>query len=352
MASRSSFGLFKSIGPALLLSIVVIAFLLKNSGPTNSGTPTAGPGEYLFCFWNVENLFDDHDDQRNTVDEEYDNWMANRPEDLQLKLDHLSSALLSMNAGRGPDILAVCEVESIRAAELLRNALNKKLPHGAAPYGEVQMKEVAAGRHIAPAVITRLPVDTGSTRSLGKGLRILETVVTVNNHKLFIVTSHWTSQLSDKSGDRRDRYADVIFEAYRQHHRSDATIDFLVCGDFNTDPRNESVTKNLRALGSRDKVAASKEPVFFNLFADKDPTRYGTLTYNKNPLIYDHICVSPGLLDDQRWSCDADSVVTYTDGLMRRGATYRQPWRFGNQRDSGGRGYSDHFPVAVKLKAR
>jgi endonuclease/exonuclease/phosphatase family metal-dependent hydrolase len=353
-ARRSSFSPGRMLGSVFLLVAVsaVLYFRLKDQLTSGDPAPPMQPGEYLFCFWNVENLFDDRDDNRNSVDEEYDNWLARNPKDLQLKLDHLSDALLRMNNGQGPDMLAICEVESVRAAELLRDALNKKLPQGAVPYGDVRMKEVGVGRHIAPAVISRLATDASATKLHGKGQRILETRITVGERSLTIIASHWTSQLSDKTGDSRDRYADLVYEEFRKSFRADPNVDFLICGDFNTDPANESVTQNLHAIASRGSVAGSKEPFLLNVFAGKDSQQFGTHTYNKKPLIYDHICISPGLLDEQGWSCDPDSARTFTDGLMRPSATYRQPWRFGNEKDSGGRGYSDHFPVTVKLRVR
>jgi hypothetical protein len=89
-----------------------------------------------------------------------------------------------------------------------------------------------------------------------------------------------------------------------------------------------------------------------DLFAGKDPNKFGTHYYNGRPLVYDHICVSPGLLDPDGWSCDPDSAKTITDGLIRPGATRRQPWRFGSPKENlrdADRGYSDHFPVVVTL---
>src|SRR5262249_23132286 len=72
----------------------------------------AAEREYLFCFWNVENLFDDHHDKRPKADEPYDTWFSSDKEALEQKLDNLCKALLKMNDGRGPDILAIVEVES------------------------------------------------------------------------------------------------------------------------------------------------------------------------------------------------------------------------------------------------
>jgi hypothetical protein len=101
-------------------------------------------------FWNVENLFDDQDDRRNSVDNPYDDWFAQDAEARNLKYAHLAQIILKANDGKGPDLLACCEVESVRAAELLRDTLNTKLPPGAVQYEHVVMKELAAnaGRYM------------------------------------------------------------------------------------------------------------------------------------------------------------------------------------------------------------
>ena len=312
-------------------------------------TPTAGgPGEYLFCVWNVENLFDDKLDGRHKPDDEYDTWFAEVPADRELKYEHLSEALLRLNGGNGPDILAIVEVESERAAELLRDELNKGLPAGTAPYA-VHMKEVAAGRHIAPAVLTRLKV----TKTKGFGTtRLLHVNIEVNGHELTVLATHWTSHRTDEgAGGKRDRYADKCYGAANEVFHANPRADILLCGDFNDTPDAKEVVENLHAGADRGQVANSQDRLrFLDLLAGKDPHQFGTHFYSNKPLIYDHICVSPGLLDNVGWSCDPDSVQTVTDGLIRPGSSKRVPWRFGSRKDAGHHGYSDHFPVTVKLK--
>src|ERR1700722_14379956 len=39
-----------------------------------------GSKSVVFCVWNMENLFDDKDDHRLHVDEEFDRWFAHDPE--------------------------------------------------------------------------------------------------------------------------------------------------------------------------------------------------------------------------------------------------------------------------------
>ena len=313
----------------------------------------SNPDSYLFCFWNVENLFDDRVDpqEHNKADREYDAWFAHDSEARNLKLEHLSEALVKLNEGRGPDILAVAEVESRRAAELLCDALNRRLGDPSLEYKHVLMKDLAAGRHIAPAILTRLPVEADRTRLRGRRQRILEGHVQVKGHDLVVLATHWTARVTDAHGEQRAKYGDQIHGLFRAMYRSNPRVDLLVCGDFNDPPDAPSVTRHLHATGDLDAVLHARgEPLLFDLFAGKDPAAgFGTLYYAGRWYIFDQIAVSPGLLDQEGWSCDVQSVRT-VNTLIRPGDRQHRPWRFGNERDRAPRGYSDHFPVTVRLR--
>jgi endonuclease/exonuclease/phosphatase family metal-dependent hydrolase len=309
------------------------------------------PERYLFCFWNVENLFDDRLDRReNRADKEFDTWFATDPEALRLKLDHLSEALIRLNGGKGPDILAVVEVESRRAAELLQDALNRRLPDPSLHYTHLLMKELSAGRHIAPAILTRLPVVGDRTRLHGSRLRILEGHIEVNDHDLVIIASHWTSRTSDENGAHRDKYGDQIHGVFRAMYRTNPKVDLLVSGDFNDPPDAPSVTEHLRASGDLQAVLQPRfDPLLLDLFADKEPSSgFGTHFYAGRWEIFDQIAVSSGLLDSEGWSCAPASART-VNTLVRPGDRKHRPWRFGSERDKHPRGYSDHFPMTVEL---
>lgn len=341
----------------ILLLVAGLVYVLSRgrSGPEPSRpaeTTAAGEQTVLFCVWNLENLFDDRDDARRPVDEEYDNWFARNPADRQQKYDKLAEWLVRQNGGRGPDILVGIEVESYRAADLLRQALNARLAEGVLRYEHVAMQELDAGRHIAPCVISRWPLDAG--RLLGNRLRILEVRVTANGHELVVIASHWTSQKTDDGstpGSGRARYAAVIAEAYARHLRANPKADVVVCGDFNDTPEADVIVQTLGMVADPRLVTPEAwPPRLLGLLSDKSPEQYGTHYYNR-PLIYDHIAVSPGLLDDEGWSYVADSVRVPTDGLIRFGSRARRPWRFGSPGDDAlGRGYSDHFPVLARFR--
>jgi endonuclease/exonuclease/phosphatase family metal-dependent hydrolase len=336
--------------------LVVFVALLAALLPTGCGiapVPSSAPPAdgYLFCFWNTENLFNDRDDHRSSrADQAYDRWFAHDPAALRLKLDHLSDALVSLNDGRGPDLLAIVEVEDVRAAELLQEALNRRLEDLALHYTNLLMKDLSAGRHIAPAILTRLPVRHDRTRLHGSRLRILEGHVDVNGRDLVVLASHWTSRVSDESGDRRDKYADQLYGVFRGMYHSNPAVDLLICGDFNDPPDDDSVTRHLHATGDREAVLDPRgEPMLFNLMAGKDPSDFGTHYHARKWYIFDQIVVSPGLLDEEGWSVEPESLRV-VNTLVKPGDRQRRPWAFGNEHEKAPRGYSDHFPVTVRLR--
>src|SRR5207249_875289 len=128
----------------------------------------------------------------------------------------------------------------------------------------ILFKDPHGGRHIATAILTRLPVS--DCRLLGKRQRILEGHIEVHGHDLVVIAAHWTSRVSDKEGDGRDKYADTIYGRYRAMYRSNPSVDLLVCGDFNDPPDDDSVVKHLHAVADRATVQqAREEPLLLNL---------------------------------------------------------------------------------------
>lgn len=377
----SGFGNLPASAWMLLLAcalIFIVAFLIITRTPRDRGpvisVPTEKPpprtGEppaplpppppkdgYLLCFWNLENFFDDQfDDRHDRADAGYDRWFARDPDALRQKLDNLTAVLTAMNDGRGPDILAMAELESRRAAELLQTRLNEKLPKDAAPYRNLLFEMPKnAGRHIAPAILTRLDVDEGRTRVLGDRMRLLEGHILANGHDLAVIASHWSSRVSDHDGARREKYAAQIYLDFVEMYEKNPKVALLVCGDFNDNPDDPSVRENLYAIGRDDeevaKVRASgDDPYLLNLFpiAKEDE---GTLVNRGRWFQFDQIVVSPGLLDGAGWSVVPGSAEIWNKSppADARG----RPHRFGNEHDKmslSQRGYSDHFPVTVRLK--
>jgi endonuclease/exonuclease/phosphatase family metal-dependent hydrolase len=338
------FGTLRRRAVALALALCAVAAVV-GCRPPSEGAPEPAKS-YLFCFWNVENLFDDRvDGWTREPDKGFDVWFADDKAARDKKLENLCKVLLGMNGGRGPDVLAVAEVESYRAAELLQLALNARLKDRNDHYPTVLYKDPSGGRSIACAILTRLKVNGDRTRLLGKRQRILEAHVEVDGRELIVIASHWASRLKDK-GTGRAHYGDQIYGRYKAIYRANPKASVLVCGDFNDDPDEPSVVKHLHATGDLKAVkAGGAEPLLYNLFAAAFKKGEGTHYFGAKAHIFDQIAVSPGMLEGGPWLVDLGSAQIVKEMALPNG----RPKRFGGRTRREERGASDHFPVTVRL---
>jgi hypothetical protein len=217
-------------------------------------------------------------------------------------------------------------------------------------YSTIIFEDFGGGRDIGTPVITRLPTGGKRGKVLGKKMRIMETRITVNGHELVVVASHWSSRISDKTGKTRGHYADQIYGRFRAMYKSNPKVDFLVCGDFNDNPDDASVKDHLRATADMEAVKEGGDPPkLYDCLAEKYlKGGEGTHFYRKL-FMFDHICVSPGMLDDAGWGIVPGSAAVVKEMADKRG----HPLRFGGPKDKTPlkrRGASDHFPVTVKLR--
>jgi hypothetical protein len=132
--------------------------------------------------------------------------------------------------------------------------------------------------------------------------------------------------------------------------RANPKVKFLVCGDFNDDPGDESVKEHLRGTADRAAVLrAGGAPLLFNLLAEAHRKGQGTLYYRAKAHVFDQILVSPALLTGPGLRVDEPSAR-----IVRQLAFKGRPDRFGGPDDKRpwhNRGASDHFPVVVRLLA-
>jgi endonuclease/exonuclease/phosphatase family metal-dependent hydrolase len=330
--------------------------------------PEGKPGDILFCSWNVENFYDDQDDPKN--DDTMENWFARNPDKFHLKAERLAEALLLMNDGRGPDIMALYEVENDNCLNSLKTALNDRLDKAGKAdqkYEHVLFKIDNSGRRFAPGIITRLPVEAERTHKFAKhpNGRTLEGHIKVNGHDLAILAAHWTSRVDHggkaseehANAERRMSYAKDCYGRFRAILTENADADVVVCGDFNDEFSDRSMQQGLHASANIDEVKNSiDEPRPLALFASLSSTSDapGTIFHRGRWSIFDHICISRGLLDDKGWTCDPASARIFAPDTLRNHSKrngHGEPKHFGNWKTPDAeRGYSDHFPVTVRLR--
>jgi endonuclease/exonuclease/phosphatase family metal-dependent hydrolase len=343
----------------LLLALLGVALASYINPPADSGAS----GDYLFCFWNTENFFDNRvNGWKKEPDKDFDRWFAEHEGVFEQKVKNLTEVLTSLNDGKGPDILALAEVEAeSQAAELLMDALNKAIKPDTPPYKHLLKKNPHGGRDIVTAILTRLPVVEDRTQLLGKRHRILEGHIKVNGQDLAVLATHWTSRVSDERGEGRDKYADQIYGRFRAMYKADPDVSLLVCGDFNDNPDDPSVQEHLHATGELNKVRAGGDPpLLYDVFADlwarnKGGKEVGTHFYRGKAYIFDHLVVSPGMVNGKGgWQCQVDTAeIVKHRFVVPRGRNKGHPLAFGTEKEKvplAARGVSDHLPVTVRLK--
>ena len=343
-----------------LIGILALGYFFWTQVPKRQiPTPVAGDGKpatVFFCTWNVENFYDDQYDPK--IHDELEDWFGTDPAAFREKVVHLADGLLKMNGGAGPDIACLCEVESARCLTALQEALNSKLEAaglGDRKYTAVLFKGDNTGRHFAPGILTRLGVTADRTRKLGKrgNGRIIEGHLETNGHELIVIAAHWTSRVTDKEGvgSRRADYAEDCYGRVNAILHENADADVIVCGDFNDEFKDPSIQNQLHATDRPEVVRDSlDEPRLLDLMANWNGDPPGTIHGRGKWSVFDHICVTRGLLDDKGWSCDPKNASVFApDEFRHKVGRGFEPFRFGNRNQTGPRGYSDHFPVTVQL---
>ena len=352
--------------PYLCFGLVMLVVAIGCNAPLREAAPASG--DYLFCFWNTENFFDNKlNGWRNEPDKDFDRWFADNPAVFEQKVKNLTEVLAALNDGQGPDILALAEVEAdSTAAEALKDSLNKAIKPDTPPYRHLLMKNPHGGRNIVTVILTRLPVVADRTQLIGKRHRILEGHIVVDGQDLAVLATHWTSRVSDKAGEGRAKYADQIYGRFRAMHKANADVSLLICGDFNDNPDDPSVKDHLHATGDLNGVKANGDPpllfdVFANLWAENkgkaEKDKVGSHYYRGHAFLFDQIVVSPGMVNGQgSWQCLADTATIVKHRfVVPRGRTKGRPLAFGNEKEKvplAERGVSDHLPVTVRLRVK
>ncbi len=347
--------------PGSLFAVLIILLIVVGASWVATGgwsRPKLIPGApaprsvegVLFCAWNVENLFDDRDDPTNRdLDED---WFARDPEAFAKKVETLRDAVLLHNDGRGPDVLAMVEVESRRSVEALRDSLNAVLPPDYRYTGIVQ-RDDRTGRRFAPAVLTRLAVREDLTRGPPDfgNRRILEAHLESGGVPLVVLVAHWKSRLGgkDETEARRISYADELYRRYLSLRRRDPGLDVILAGDFNDGPGDPSLVEHMHAVADPGLLHADDaEPSLLDLVADPSLAGQGTYFFAGRWEFLDHILAPPELLDGKGWTVRPETIRVGSFRSLRRGAT-GSPWKFGGPKATGPRGYSDHFALSVRL---
>jgi len=308
--------------------------------------------------WNLENLFDTIDDA-NKNDEEFmpsssKEWTVDR---LNTKLYNLARVIRSMNKEKGPAILGVCEVEH----KSLLDSMIVKFLHD--KNYKIAYKESPDGRGIDNGLIYNADLFSllsvkGDTIKLDDGyptrLVLNVNLLTRDNDTLHIYVNHWPSRRGgeEESEKNRVKAAETLRQDIESNFKRNSKSKIIILGDFNDEPNNNSILKELKAVpfycDTTNYVETHRE--LYNLAYPSFAEGLGSYKYRDDWNMLDQVIISGSLIDSKNIYYVCNSFEVYKPLIMvtRSGKYEGTPFpTYGGSRYLGG--YSDHFPVVTKF---
>ena len=203
-------------------------------------------------------------------------------------------------------------------------------------YDAKQVKAVFEGFHFVDLPPEKLSRD------------IVEVEFEKDGKRLTVFMNHWPSRANPE--EHRVTAAKTLRKRLDALLKLDPAADFVVLGDLNDTPANESVKTHLRAGDAPTGLTDGKlyDTVWPLVNAGK-----GTYVFDNKWDAIDHIIVSPGMLDDKnfRWKSDSTEAVAFDFQIFTPAnpKMIPRPNRLYTGDMFHETGVSDHLPVACVL---
>jgi endonuclease/exonuclease/phosphatase family metal-dependent hydrolase len=338
---------------------------------------------YLIAFWNLENLFgpEGQPDREPWLATALRRELAGWTQALfDRKIDQLASIIVQMKDGAGPDLLGVCEAESRFVLQALADRLNALRPQRRYDIAHVDSSRDQRGIDTAfvydSALLSVKPGELFShwvMRRTGTRDITQATFVTRAGNELVALANHWPSRSSEpgqgpqhSAGFRATAGETLGYWHERIREEKGAAVAVIAMGDFNDDPFDASITDHASACRERGDILRTQSARFYNLAwrylsqvavdqRGKPRTLDGSLYFDGDGHVFDQILVSRGLLAGTghlRVLDETARLETYPAMVDFR--VGEGPVRFGLPKGNVAEnvnvdGYSDHFPVSVRI---
>jgi hypothetical protein len=323
------------------------------------------PVTYYVAWWNLENLFDEQNAPRarrtdkvlRAIKKEISGWTPRRRD---RKVAQLASVIGRMNAGAGPDLLGVCEVENRFVLDLLVGALKPMLP--TRTYSIVHADtDDARGIDVAfiyDRALLRVPAKETFFHVVMRRNATREILqVNFRTHRgrtWSVFGNHWPS----RSGGQFESagYRDIAGETLSYFHQRALEVHgpatpVLAMGDFNDEPFDTSLVVHALSTRQLQKVVAAESPRFWNLMWPAIGRPEGTFYFDNQPNLLDQFLVNKNMAAPAspiRVRADSVEIIRFP-GTFSTGR-YPRPRPFGGMgKPVDENGYSDHFPIGVQI---
>jgi predicted extracellular nuclease len=313
----------------------------------------AGEKEFTVAFYNVENLFDTVNDPLKD-DENYLPTSKYHWDNIKYKqkLSRLGEVIKQLGDPDGPEIMGICEVENQQVLkDLLSSKDLKKSGYKFIHYESSDKRGIDVALIYKPKavkIISSKPFSVNSLKDIKWHTRdVLLVSARIKSDTLIILVNHWPSRRGGQleSESKRITMAKMVKHIIDSIQKKSPQAKIMVMGDFNDDPENISIAKILNS----QKLLPLKKGEFYNSFIAVKEEGKGTIKYKGKWNLFDQIMISGGLLNTKGLH-----YIDYSKGICNPDwLYYKKNTRYGPFRTYMGikylGGYSDHFPVYIKL---
>ncbi len=337
---------------------IKIFFLLTLITLTGCAVSTVSKQEkmYTIGFYNTEKFFDTEDDPA-TNDDIYTpegemKWDDKR---YKTKLKNIKAVIESMGDKGGPALLGVSEVETRKVLQdivntaSVRNKTYEIIHYDSQDERGLDVALLYKPKLFQPTTHKRikldLPGDYTSPDILMVQGELLGSMVTV-------FVNHWPANNgSARQGEIRRRVAAT--ELRRQIdlvQKQDKNARIIVMGDFDDEPRSANIEKVLKATGRPNPYYKDE---LFNAFYIPYIQGLGSYHNRGDFMMLDQIMISKSLVEEEGLHYVPGSATIHDPEFSK--------FMYGKYKDTPRRtyantlylgGYSDHFPVYIKVKSK
>lgn len=307
-----------------------------------------------FMFYNVENLFDIHDDPLTSDDEFLPSgamhWSFTR---YRKKLNSLYKTIIAAGEWDPPAIVAFCEVENREVIEDLVDMT------GLSRFGYSIVHENSPDpRGIDVALIYRTSVfrlieyeymiPPGFSPGEYTSRSVLYLKMSAGTDTLHVIVGHWPSRRGGVlAGESlRSAIAGMIrSKADSIRHFGGSKVKMVITGDFNATP-SDQVVQIITG------VSADNKPFLFNLAGPQAEKGIGTYRYQGIWEMIDQMIVSIDMLNSKDGLCARDDSfrIFSPEFLMNNDPRFPGPSPYPTYRGYRYQGgYSDHLPIILEL---
>jgi len=313
------------------------------------------------AFYNLENLFDTNDVNKNDEASPMMELKSNRSKVYWDKIDKLGSVISQIGlekANTSPSLIGVAEVENISVLEdLVKNRHLKNKRYGIIHYDSPDKRGIDVAllyqkRYFKP--IHHEVYNPNIYSSSGRKVYTRDQLLVsgyLDDELIHVIVNHWPSKRGGtRSIPYREKAAYKNTQIMAKIREKEPNAKIMTMGDFNDDPIESSFKKVLKTK-SRKKDLGEND--IFNPYEDMFRRGLNTGAYRDNISLFDQILLTSTLID--KGKKDFSSYKMYKAMIFnkrfmtqRKGQYKGYPLRsFGYGGYTGG--YSDHFPVYIYL---